>query len=247
MRTSVLCLLLLTVLLPAVSTACVLKVQVSEFPPYSYQQNGQWQGSRVVLSQRLADKLNCDIKFIDVPWARALLLLRSGDLDLMFNLTPTPERQQYIWFSRPHHLEKLAFATTLKQPAWRQINQVSQLRQFPGVIALTEGAFMGAAMSQLLTEPAFAQKVLAVAERRVKNELVLRGRAQGLVEDADYLRFAIANFPAYQDVTITPLVLSATPVSLGISKQSAIMQLEPEISKALAELDAAGLWFSGGT
>jgi len=229
------------------SAACVLRVQVSEFPPYSYQEHGQWQGSRVVLSERLAQKLNCDVQYVDVPWARALLLLRSGDLDLMFNLTPTPQRREYIWFSRPHHMEKLAFATTLRQTEWLEVKRVNNLRQFPGVIALTEGAFMGSAMEKLLTEATFQRKIIAVAERRVKNELLLRGRAQGLVEDYDYLRFAIANFPAYQDVVITPLILSATPVYLGISRNSPIMQLENEVKKALNELDAAGLWFSEGT
>lgn len=228
------------------ASACELRVQVSDFPPYSYQVNGQWQGSRVVLSERLAQKLNCDVRFLDVPWARAMLLLRSGDLDMMFNMTPTPERSQFIWFTKSHHLEKLAFAVTLKDH-WRQINQVEALRDFPGMIALTQGSYMGADMHGLLQEPAFRRKLIEVAERRTKNELVLRGRAHGLVEDVDYLRYAIANFSDYQDLFITPLILSTTPVFLGISKQSPLMSIKPEIEKALDELDKAGLWFSQGT
>lgn len=240
------CVTLALIVTPALN-ACQLRVQVSDFPPYSYQVNGQWQGSRVVLSERLAQKLNCDLKFLDVPWARALLLLRSGDLDLMFNMTPTPERSQFIWFTRAHHLEKLAFATTLKDPTWRQLTAVSSLRQFPGVIALTQGSYMGVGMVELLKEAEFRRKLIEVAERRTKNELVLRGRAQGLVEDLDYLRYAIANFSDYQGLSITPLILSSTPVFLGISKQSPLMSIKPEIEQALDELDKAGLWFSQGT
>lgn len=237
---------LLNLLFP-VANACEFRVQVSDFPPYSYQVNGQWQGSRVVLSQRLADKLNCDVKYLDVPWARALLLLRSGDLDMMFNMTPTAERNQFIWFTKPHHLEKLGFAVTLKDDYWRAVKQVGTLRNFPGMIALTQGSFMGPDMSLLLKDPNFRRKVIEVAERRTKNELVLRGRAQGLVEDTDYLHYAIANFPDYQGLFVTPLVLSSTPVFLGISKQSPLMALKREIDKALDELDKAGLWFSHGT
>ncbi len=224
--------------------ACVLRVQVSDFPPYSYQKDGEWQGSRVVLSQRLAGKINCTVRFYDVPWARALILLQQGDLDLMFNLTPTPERQSFLWFSRPHHLERLAFATTITDSHLRQIKHLNELTAFPGTIALTQGSFMGAEMAKLMGQPNFQQKILEVAERRVKNELVLKDRAQGLVEDLDYLKFAIANFPEYQALHITPLRLADTRVSAGFSRHSPLVARQTEITQAIAELDAAGLWFS---
>lgn len=224
--------------------ACEIKVQVSDFPPYSYQKDGEWQGSRVVLSQRLAQKLNCTARFYDVPWARALILMQQGELDLMFNLTVTPERKTYIWFSRPHHLEYLAFATTLQEPQWQQVTHLKQLVDFPGTIALTQGSFMGTVMNELLQQPSFRRKTIEVAERRIKNELVLKDRAQGVVEDLDYLKFARANFPEYQHLIITPLRLTRTKVSAGFSKMSALAAQQKEIEQAIAELDEEGLWFS---
>lgn len=234
--------LLLLLLAPA--RACLLRVHVSDFPPYSYQKDGEWLGSRVVLSQRLAQKLNCTLRFYDVPWARALLLLQQGDLDLMFNLTPTAEREKFFWFSRPHHMERLAFATNLTDPQWQQLHDLNMLTEFPGIIALTQGSYMGTAMMHMLQQAKFRQKTLEVAERRVKNELVLKDRAQGLVEDLDYLKFAIANFPEYQQMTITPLRLTQSPVSAAFSKKSALFSRKAELEQVIDELDAAGQWFS---
>lgn len=224
--------------------ACVLKVQVNDFPPYSYQKDGEWLGSRVVLSQRLSRELNCTVRFLDIPWARALILLQQGEIDLMFNLTPTPERQRYAWFSQPHHTERLGFATTLTEPQWQLLKKADELRQFPGIIALTQGSYMGPVMTALLSEPAFRQKITEVAERRVKNELVLRGRAQGLVEDLDYLRFAVANFPEYQTLIITPLVLSESKVSAGFSRLSPLFSRINDIEAAISHLQQQGLWYS---
>lgn len=231
-------------LLLSPAQACLLRVQVSDFPPYSYQKDGEWLGSRVVLSQRLAQKLNCAVRFYDVPWARALILMQQGDLDLMFNLTPTPARNSFLWFSRPHHLEQLAFATTLTEPKWLQLQDLMQLTEFPGIIALTQGSYMGEPLMQMLQRPEFRHKTLEVAERRVKNELVLKDRAQGLIEDLDYLKFAIANFPEYQQLTITPLRLARTKVSAGFSKNSVLFAQKKQLEQAITELDAAGLWFS---
>lgn len=97
---------------------------------------------------------------------------------------------------------------------------------------------------QLLQRSKFRHKTLEVAERRVKNELVLKDRAQGLVEDLDYLKFAIANFPEYHQLAITPLRLAQTKVSAGFSKNSVLFGQKRQLEQAIAELDADGLWFS---
>ena len=109
--------------------------------------------------------------------------------------------------------------------------------------SVTASATASSAKPNIL-QTIIAHKTLEVAERRVKNELVLKDRAQGLVEDLDYLKFAIANFPEYQQLTITPLRLSQTKVSAGFSKNSVLFKQKQQLVQAIAELDAEGLWFS---
>lgn len=224
------------------SNACELRVHVNEFPPYSYQVDQQWQGSRVVLSKRLAEKLGCDVKFLEMTWARALAMLQTGDVDLMFNLTPTAEREQFVWFTPPHHHERLVFATT--DPEWANITNLTQLTQFPGVIAITQGSYMGHQFMQLLAQPTFQRHIAAVSQRKAKNNLVLKGRAQAVVEDLDYLQYAIANYPDYDKIKITPLVLSEQDVSAGLSRKSPLFTRKIDIELAINQLDQQGLWFS---
>lgn len=222
--------------------ACVLRVHVNDFPPYSYQKDGQWQGSRVVLSTRLAEKIGCQLQLLDLTWARALAMLESGDLDLMFNLTMTPDRQQFAWFSLPHHKERLVFATTLSE--WQHIEQLDALALFPGVIAITQGSYMGQQFMRLLTTPQFQRHIAAVSQRKAKNELVLRNRAQGLIEDIDFLKFAINNYPGYDKILITPLILSEQDVRAGLSKKSPLYPRKTDIELAISQLEQAGWWFS---
>lgn len=225
-----------------VSNACELRVHVNEFPPYSYQVEQQWQGSRVVLSKRLAEKLGCQVKFLEMTWARALAMLQSGDVDLMFNLTPTAEREQFAWFTPPHHHERLVFATTA--PDWTDVTSLSQLSHFPGVIAITQGSYMGHGFMQMLEQPSFQRHIAAVSQRKAKNELVLKDRAQALVEDLDYLQYAIANYPDYDKIRITPLILSEQDVSAGLSRKSPLFARKIDIELAINQLDQQGLWFS---
>jgi polar amino acid transport system substrate-binding protein len=222
--------------------ACVLRVQVNDFPPYSYLKDDKWQGSRVVLSTRLAEKLGCQLQLLDLTWARALAMLETGDLDLMFNLTVTADRQKFIMFTAPHHHERLVFATSLAD--WKEVSTIDELRLFPGVIAITQGSYMGAPFMSLLENSRFKSHIAAVSQRKAKNELVLKNRAQGVVEDQDFLKFAMNNYPGYDNVFITPLVFAEQDVCAGFSKKSPMYSRKSDIELAISQLDQLGLWFS---
>jgi polar amino acid transport system substrate-binding protein len=219
-----------------------MKVQVNEFPPYSYFQDQAWQGSRVVLSQRLAAKLNCQIEYLDVPFGRALLLIEQGKLDFIFNLTKTEARNKTMLFLAPHQLEVLVLGVLKSYPEWLQLQSLAELLQFPGRIALTTGSYLGPVMENVRVSPEYADKFIDVADRRAKNELVLKGRAQAVIEERDYLQYAIENFPDYQNLVITPLILSESPVYLAFSRKSPLFHRHEEISQAIIELQKAGLW-----
>jgi ABC-type amino acid transport substrate-binding protein len=224
------------------AVACVLKVQVHDFPPYSYVQDGIWQGNRVILSQRLADKLNCDIEYLNVPFGRALMLMEEGKLDIIFNLTKTSSRHNTMLFIAPHQLEVLVVGVHTDYPQWLQLNSIKELQEFPGHIALTKGSYVGPLLEKMRTDPKFAQKFIEVADRRAKNELVLKGRAQAVIEDKDYLKYAIENFSDYQHIVITPLMLSEAPVYMALSRKSPLFTRHEEFTQAVIELQKSGLW-----
>jgi len=223
-------------------SACVMKVQVNEFPPYSYFQDQAWQGSRVVLSQRLAAKLNCKVAYLDVPFGRALKLIEQGELDFIFNLTKTESRNKTMLFLTPHQLEVLVVGMHKSYPEWLGLSSLAELQRFPGRIALTTGSYLGVEVEKIRSNPKYAKNFIDVADRRAKNELVLKGRAQAVIEERDYLRYAIENFPNYQNLLITPLVLSESPVYLALSRKSKLFARQDEITQAILELQKAGLW-----
>lgn len=234
--------ILLLVLGSFPALACVIKVQVHDFPPYSYLQGTEWHGSRVVLSQRLAAKLNCRIDYLDVPFGRALILMEAGQIDFIFNLTRTAAREKFVAFLAPHQLEVLVVGVHKSYPEWLQLSSIPELQQFPGRIALTTGSYLGKAFETIRADSDYADKFIEVADRRAKNELVVKGRAQGVIEERDYLHYAVENFPDYQNIVIAPLVLSESPVYLALSRKSPLMQRRDEILQAILELQQAGLW-----
>ena len=75
------------------ANACEMKVRVQAYPPFAMQDpHGGWYGLDLDYAKVLLKQLNCDIKVIDAPWGRGLEMLKTGDIDLMVNVTKNPER-----------------------------------------------------------------------------------------------------------------------------------------------------------
>lgn len=116
-RQSLLILLILLTISGSVFS-CELKVGWEDWRPYIYKENGQIVGPEYRLIKQIAEKAQCNVVFIETPWARALKELKTGQLDLLYGASFTKERSEYAYFSNPYRYEtfKLVVKAKVKQP-----------------------------------------------------------------------------------------------------------------------------------
>ena len=75
-----------------------LKVVTSEYPPFSYTENGQVRGVAAAVVQALLDKVGMNQKISVYPWSRALKTAAEEKNTLIFTIARTPEREdQFEW------------------------------------------------------------------------------------------------------------------------------------------------------
>lgn len=67
-------------------------------PWYLKAENGSLTGICVEQASLLIREAGYEPEFIELPWTRALSDMRSGQLDMMLNLSKTAEREEYIQF-----------------------------------------------------------------------------------------------------------------------------------------------------
>lgn len=81
---------------------CVKTVRWSDDAPYAFKlPSGEISGFNSELIRAALKGLNCEAKFVELPWARALRELEQGRLDILPGALRTPEREKYAYFSRP--------------------------------------------------------------------------------------------------------------------------------------------------
>ena len=89
--------------------------------------SGAWSGFCVSMGQDLAKSMGAALQIEESSWGNSVLDLQSGKIDVMFGLSPTPQRALVVEFSRPL-LENTFTAITrpgLPAAAWSDLDKPS--------------------------------------------------------------------------------------------------------------------------
>lgn len=89
--------------------ACELRFGWEPYVPYQFAgAGGEVTGADIVLMRELAAAIGCEVVFKELPWARQLLELENGAIDVVMSASRTPERAEYALFSMPYRRAEMA-------------------------------------------------------------------------------------------------------------------------------------------
>jgi polar amino acid transport system substrate-binding protein len=91
---------------PGLANACELRVGWDEWPPYFTHKEGQFHGLEYDRLKSTADAAGCKLDWWQIPWARALSMLRAGELDLLYGAGYSAERAEFAKFSISYREER---------------------------------------------------------------------------------------------------------------------------------------------
>lgn len=165
-----------------------------------------------------------------MPWARQLLALQDGSLELMLNASISEERKAFALWTLPYRSEEAALVA-LRPPD----PQVKGLRDLLGTrarIGVIRGATYPGEMDMLLREPAFQRLLTPVRHMAQGMQMLRQGRLDYLIDEPPVL-----NHLAQQ--TGTPALHHVHWVYRGASRLMLAKRSEAAYPGLLAALDQA--------
>jgi polar amino acid transport system substrate-binding protein len=200
--------------------ACDLKVRTYEFPPFAIKdQHGHWSGIDIDYTKVLLDESHCRYRFVELPWSRGMKQLQLGQIDMMLNVTQTPQRMSDYYFIGPQRDEVLLLVT--KTGSVEKISQWSQMKTLKVNLMRQRGTFIGRRFEQLLTQnPILKQRLIYLSSNVVNIEMIRKGRAVGFFAEASFLKHEFEKNPDYAILEVHPIVINRTPVHYAFSKAS---------------------------
>ena len=205
-----------------------------KYPPYDWShEDNHYDGAAAVLLPLIIPE-GYTLRPVIVPWARAQRMAQEGEIDLLVNLRITPERSEWLQFSKnPTFPNPIAvFMRRDKAIPFESWNELKSLRG-----GVTIGDAFGNRFDYYLKT---SLKIEAIPNPYSNFRKLDSGRIDYFVTGYYMGMTWLANAKK-QDV-IVPLkpFVSENPIHLGFSRRSPHVALLPEIDRKLARLAADG-------
>jgi signal transduction histidine kinase/CheY-like chemotaxis protein/HPt (histidine-containing phosphotransfer) domain-containing protein len=155
----------------------------TKFPPFNFTQNNQPMGYSIDYMNLLAKKLGIEVDYVSGPsWNEFMDMIKIGDIDVMLNISVTPERREYILFTPAY----LRLPNVLASRSDDAFDSMSQL--FGKTVAYVEGFWH----EDIIHRDFPKIKTLAVANTLASLEAVASGKADAVLGRSAALNYLIS-------------------------------------------------------
>jgi polar amino acid transport system substrate-binding protein len=216
--------------------ACDVKVRIQPFSPLAVvDDKGYWSGMDVEFIQALLDTAGCSYQFVDVSFAKGINLMKTGQVDLVLNLSQTVKRTPFIHFVGPYRRE--VFKIVSRKNKMKLIDDWKDLEQLKATLIIQRGAFLGGRLNATLDKnTALKRRMVELPDNETRIELLKRGKVDGFFAEGIYLSEQLANNADFRDFQVHPLVIHSAPVYYGFSKVGMSKKAMNKIRRAFAKL-----------
>ncbi len=223
--------------------ADTIVARVWDFPPQYYKDaSGNLTGIDVELGRALVEAAGQRIEFVERPWSRALNDMKYGGLDLMMNLSITPERAEYMYFIGPERITRMVLIVKQgdENLPIQNMDDLAMVSEKEGKkIGIQQDAVYSGEFNERLNDPGFAGHFDSIADANLHPRKVAEGRILGFFELENTASYQLKHNPFYNGLALHPFVLQEDKVYFGVSKKVSPYILE-RLRQAYERLEKDG-------
>jgi len=215
-----------------VSAQNVVTVRVAEFPPvYFKDEEGHWTGLSVELAEAIILAAGLKPEWVELPWSRALLQLKQGNLMYMTNLYNTESRSMFLHWVGPLRVSKMSLFV-------QQENKSLDITTLDDFITVCHEQKKQFGIQRDIKYPdAFVLRMSDDSEFRNCFEVVpnvsfnikktAKNRILGFFESGFEMEYQIRTDPEFTNLVAHPFVFSSESSTLfhGVSKKAVSLEL----------------------
>lgn len=205
---------------------------MEEFAPYNHIVDGDFVGIDIDILSEAARQMGIAMRFVPLPWRRALLAPDMGEADGLFQLSPTPERFRAWLMTGPLRVTRMVFVTMADSP----LRDFTSLEDLEGLSVGVVDGFSYARPFDLATH--FHHEGSADDETSLR-KLLLR-RADVIVGGEANLRHAMTRLGVGERLRILPTALDIQGRYVGFSRNPAGQQKSDRLGAVLTRMHVEG-------
>lgn len=225
-----------------VQAACEKIVRLPDTVPYALKDanDAVVGGLHVDLIREALLRMQCTARFVDMPWARSLIELQSGQIDMLPGAAETPERHLYAYFSRPMNNARNVLFVHVSDSKKQRPAQLASIMGTEFKLAVRRGAMYGGQYDGLVNQPQFVKQLSFVPSAKSGFLMLAAGRVDGMVADELTGMRTVEQLGLKQQVVRTDMVIAQAPDLVAFSKATNGVAFVNQFNAALGGMVADG-------
>jgi polar amino acid transport system substrate-binding protein len=196
-------------------------VRWNDDAPYSFAApNGEVRGFNADLAREALQRVGCVARFVEMPWARALVELEAGRLDVLPGALRKPEREKFAYFSRPVNRSPNVLFIRKAAEAKYSLQKLGDVIGTDFRLGAQIGVTYGGDFEALSKRPEFTARITQLTARKSAWKMMEIGRLDGVIADEVTALAELQQLGLSRDIVKSGVVVATEPAAFALSKQS---------------------------
>jgi len=230
------------------SLCLVLPAQSQEFSvgwelwyPYQFHnEHNELTGVDIEAFNLISKKAEMSISYVELPWQRHLMYIKSGMIDVAFGASYTKEREQTAYFSIPYRKESVNLFVRKGQTQSVKLKELSDLTDSDYLIGVENGYFYGKEYQKLKTVPGFISRINSVLDIEQNVKMLMKGHIDGFLADPMSMKSFVEKYKFQDEFEVHPLPIYQGDIFIMLSKKTFSNSDLVSINQAITELQQSG-------
>jgi polar amino acid transport system substrate-binding protein len=211
-----------------------LTVAYPQWPPYKIVQSGAIAGIDALVLDEIARRTGVGFDYVECPWARCLIMLQNGSVDMITSIAQTKERRESMDFLEPPARDNYPIAFYTNSKGKHAISRYEDLYGL-GIGVIRGGAYFERFDLDRKLEKTFVTREMQLLDMLASQRLDV---IVGIGANLDYLIHESGRSGVVRKSTFA--IVANEPAYIAISKKSRHQGVIPRIEEALREMRRAG-------
>jgi len=206
-------------------------------PPYSMRDpGGEIKGMHPDLLREVMKRIPCKLQFVELPWARAVVYLKDGQLDILPNALKTPERQQFAFFSIPTDSSRNVLFVTNKSAKKFDLKNLGDIIGTDFKLGVQVGAAYSEEYDELIKNPKFSEHLIRISTLQSGMKMLNAGRIDGQFADEVTGLLLLNELGLSRAIRVGSVVTSREPSFIAFSKATTDESFVRKFDEALSNM-----------
>jgi polar amino acid transport system substrate-binding protein len=178
--------------------------------------------------------------YVELPWKRHLLLIKSGEIDIAMGASFSNERKQYAYFTEPYRTETVRLYVLKKHVVEFNLPSLSDLTKTNYLIGIEGGYYYGDTFQHLMKNSEFQTHINEVIDIEQNILMLMKERIDGVLVDPATMNAFVNKYGLQGEIVPIALDVYHTDIHLMLSKKTMTHQQLERFNQAIKQLKSQG-------